>query len=274
MRRITWQLGPDGKIHMSLTEVHRRVPIAMAHATGTPIRVLIAEDHRITLWGLERLIESTGTRMQVAGTATTCAQLLAHPALETADLVLANLDLAGEDTCPVLGEVVRRCPGPVVVLTGQQDVERHRAAVMQGVRGLLHKSLPAETVLLAMEKVHQGEVWLERGLLGEVLGQLTGRPTAPQNAEHQAIAQLTPRERQVIAAMAQGVGRKQLAVAEALGMSEHTLRNHLTTIYSKLGLRGRLALHLFATRHSLDQRPMPQKSEPLPATPAPTLRSA
>ena len=46
-------------------------------------------------------------------------------------------------------------------------------------------------------------------------------------------------------------GAKQLSVADELGMSEHTLRNHLTTIYAKLEVRGRLELHLFATRHGL-----------------------
>ncbi|MFM2342247.1 MAG: hypothetical protein RLZZ592_1900 [Pseudomonadota bacterium] len=223
-----------------------------------PISVLIAEDHRVLLWGLERLIESTQNRharMRVAGTATTCAELRAHPMLETADVVLTNLDLDGEDVGEMLGELVRRARGAVVVLTGERHPERHRLAVLQGVRGLLHKSVPAETVLLALEKVHRGEVWLDRCLLGEVLGQLTGRPPSIQNAHQQAIAQLTPRERQVIAAMARNVGCKQMVVAVELGLSEHTLRNHLTTIYSKLGLRGRLALHVFATQHGLDRAP-------------------
>jgi DNA-binding NarL/FixJ family response regulator len=225
----------------------------VSSTAAPPIRVLIAEDHRITLWGLERLIESTHARMQVVGTAATCADLLAHPALDTADLVLTNLDLGGTDACTVLADVVRRCPGRVIVLTGEHKIDRHRQAVMHGVHGLLHKSQSPETLLLAIEKVHRGEIWLDRGLLSEVLGQLAGRPSTPQSVEQQAIAQLTPRERQVVAAMAHGIGRKQLAVAESLGMSEHTLRNHLTTIYGKLGLRGRLELHVFATQHGLDR---------------------
>lgn len=233
---------------------------AATRAADAPIRVLIAEDHRVTLWGLERLIEGTAPRMQVIGTATTRKALLEHPALPSADLVLMDMDLGGEDACETLGELLQRCRGHVLVLTGEDSPVKHREAVLHGARGLVHKSQAPETVLLAIEKVHRGEVWLERGMLGEVLGQLTGRPpVAPQSPEQHAIAQLTPRERQVIAAMTRGVGRKQMAVADELGMSEHTLRNHLTTIYSKLHLRGRLELHVFATRNGLD------RDEPGPA---------
>ena len=69
--------------------------------------------------------------------------------------------------------------------------------------------------------------------------------------DRQRIASLTPREREIVVTMVHCSGAKQLAVADELNMSEHTLRNHLTTIYDKLGVRGRLELHVFSTTHGL-----------------------
>jgi DNA-binding NarL/FixJ family response regulator len=109
--------------------------------------------------------------------------------------------------------------------------------------------------LRAIEKVHRGEVWLPASLLGEVLGMLTSasHTAKPRQMDPDAmrIASLTPREREIVVTMLHSSAAKQLTVAGKLNMSEHTLRNHLTTIYSKLGVRGRLELHVYASAHGL-----------------------
>jgi DNA-binding NarL/FixJ family response regulator len=221
-----------------------------AHA----IRVFVAEDHQITLWGLRRLIDSVRPHMEVVGTASSCAELLNHDAAADADVILLDLDLAGENSTDALADLRQRCPGRVLVLTGADDVDRHRSAVMKGARGVVHKSEPADVILRAIEKVNGGEVWLNRTLLGDVLGLLTDHrnATAAQADPHiERMNSLTQRERQIVTAMVRHAGAKQLVVADELHMSEHTLRNHLTTIYSKLGVHGRLELHVYATEHGL-----------------------
>ena len=224
-------------------------------ASGSTIRVFVAEDHHITLWGLSRLIEAAAPRLQLVGTARTRSELLNHDAAALADVILLDLDLGGEDGAAALAVLRQRCPGRVLVLTGATDIALHRAAVLSGARGVVHKSEPAEIILRAIEKVHQGEVWLNRTLLGQVLGQLTdSEPAAaprPADPEARRIASLTARERQIVATLVHNASAKQFAVALELGMSEHTLRNHLTTIYSKLGVRGRLELHVYAAEHGL-----------------------
>lgn len=230
-------------------------PAARHGATPHAIRVFVAEDHQITLWGLRRLIDSLRPHMEVVGTARSRSELLNHDAAVDADIILLDLDLGGEDSAAALSDLLQRCVGRVLVLTGADDPAQHRAAVMKGARGVLHKSEPAEIILRAIEKVHGGEVWLNRTLLGEVLGQLTDRrpaAAARQVDPHaERIASLTPREREIVALMVRSAGAKQFVVADELGMSEHTLRNHLTTIYSKLGVHGRLELHVYATAHGL-----------------------
>ena len=225
---------------------------ALAEA-APPIRVFIAEDHAITLWGLQRLIGACGTRMQVVGSASTCHELLHHAALRMADVIVLDLDLAGENAGESMADLQRCCRAHVIVLTGNDDLDMHRDMVLKGARGVLSKSEPAETILRAIAKVHEGEVWLHRNLLGEVLGRLTGRAPARRSEDpaQRKIDALTPREREIVAKMVLLAGAKQLVIAADLCMSEHTLRNHLTTIYSKLEVRGRLELHVFATSHGL-----------------------
>ncbi|QPF73565.1 response regulator transcription factor [Roseateles sp. DAIF2] len=219
------------------------------------IRVFVAEDHQITLWGLRQLIDAMQPRMQVVGCASTLPELLAHAELPGADVLLLDLDLGGEDAGAALATLRQRGNAHVLVLTGADNVEQYRSAVLKGARGVVHKSAPAPTILRAIERVSEGEVWLHRALLGEVLGLLTdGGPAPaarPQDPEARRLASLTPREREIIATLLQRSGAKLLSVADELQLSEHTLRNHLTTIYSKLGVRGRLELHVYASAHGL-----------------------
>ena len=223
-------------------------------AAGT-IRVFLAEDHHITLWGLSQLIDASAPRLQLVGTASSRSELLNHDAAAQADVIVLDLDLGGEDGVSALPVLRQRCPGRVLVLTGSSDTDQHQAAVLQGARGVVHKGEPAETILRAIKMVHAGEFWLNRSLMGRVLGQLTdSEPAAaprPADPDAQRIASLTARERQIVAALLNSGGAKQFAVAQEQGISEHTLRNHLTTIYSKLGVHGRLELHLFASAHGL-----------------------
>ena len=216
--------------------------LGVAPEGSATMKVFIADDHRITLWGMQTLIEGAGPRMRVSGSAQSCVELMEHPALPEADVLLLDLDLAGEDSADIIVEVQRCFNGSVVVLTASEDLEQHRRAVSKGARGVLHKSEPAETIRRAIEKVHAGGVWLPGELLRGAPGP-TGR-SAPANAHERRIASLTPREREIVGMMVQHAGSKQMAVAAELGLSEHTLRNHLTAIYQKLQVRGRVDLHL------------------------------
>jgi DNA-binding CsgD family transcriptional regulator len=91
-------------------------------------------------------------------------------------------------------------------------------------------------------------------LLNAVPGMAPSR-TTPQDVHSRRVDSLTPKERQVVGALVQHRGAKSLAVADALGMSEHTLRNHLTVIYSKLGVHGKLNLYVYAIEHGLAPAP-------------------
>lgn len=240
-----------------------------------PIRVLLADDHAVILWGLRQLIESTFPLMTVSGTAATCGELLQHPALPQTDIVLLDLGLRDASALDCVPRLVAESGVKVVLLTGELDPARHRDAVMRGARGVVLKSQPTEDVLSAIQRVHAGEVCLHGSLVSLMIGSLTGAASAKPADEHaRRCDSLTPKEREVVKAVVQYRGAKGLVVADALGMSEHTLRNHLTVIYSKLAVQGKLDLYVYALEHALatpDPAPgeAPRRSTGLPAVSTP-----
>ena len=235
-----------------MTSADHTVP--HAEPATRAIRVLLADDHAVTLWGLRQLVESAHPCMAVSGTAATCAELLAHPALARTDVVLLDLGLRDADALDCIPRLASLGHLKVVVLTGDLHAGRHRTAVMNGARGVVLKSQPTERVLQAIERVHAGEVCFDGSLMSMLLGSMPGfvaHPPAPQDEHTRRIGGLTPKERQVIQAVVEHRGAKCLVISDALGMSEHTLRNHLTVIYSKLGVQGKLGLYAYALEHGL-----------------------
>jgi DNA-binding NarL/FixJ family response regulator len=231
---------------------------APARSANQPVRVLLADDHAITLWGLRQLVSSAKPRMDVVGSASTCAELLTHPALPDTDVVLLDLGMSDGNAINCVRQLVQGSGVQVVLLTGDLNPRHHCEAVMRGARGVVLKSQPAEDVLEAISRVHAGEVWFDGALMSLLLGGVAGVPAAAggrttkvgDDADRR-IDSLTPKERQVVEAVVAHSGAKGLVVAELLGMSEHTLRNHLTVIYSKLGVQGKMNLYVFAMQHGL-----------------------
>jgi len=191
----------------------------------------------------------------VSGTVTSCSELLSHPALADTDVVLLDLSLRDASALDCVPRLVSEAGVRVVVLTGDLNPSRHRDAVLSGARGIVLKSQPTESVLDAVERVHAGEVCFDGSLMSMLLDSVPGMAHAPRNAANDMQARrvdsLTAKERQVVQAVVQHRGAKSLTVADALGISEHTLRNHLTVIYSKLGVQGKLNLYVYAIEHGL-----------------------
>jgi len=226
------------------------------------IRVLLVDDHRSVVWGLERLIESVRPAMEVVGNAPSCAEALALLARAAPDVILLDMDLGTESGLAAIPQLLAHGKAQILVLTGVREQSVHDAAVLAGARGVVHKEEPAETILEAIRKVHAGQLWLDRESTARLFTALT-RPGAdrPLDPEKRKIDSLTSRERAIVAAIANNAGATAKTVADGLHVSEHTLRNHLTSIYSKLGVANRLELFAYAHKHDLNRLP----GEPDPA---------
>ena len=223
-----------------------------------PIRVLLVDDHALMLWGLRQLVESMRPLMAVSGTRRPAVSCSSTPLSQHTDVVVLDLGLRDANALDCVSQLVSQAGVKVIVLTGDLNPSHHRDAVMRGARGVVLKSQPTEDILQAIERVHAGEVWLDGSLMSMLLGGMPGLAPARGAIEDEHARRnhsLTAKERQVVQAMVQHRGAKGLVVADALGMSEHTLRNHLTVIYSKLGVQGKLNLYVYALEHGLAHAP-------------------
>ncbi len=218
-----------------------------------PIRVMIVDDHKSILWGLERLVESASPRMVVTGTAASCAEMLSVVVTAKPDVILLDLDLDGQNSADSLPDLLRLTDAQVLILTGGRDFAFHQAALMKGARGVIGKDENADVLLHAIERVYAGEVWVNRMMMGKLLESMSANAGKGPSADPEAvkIASLTPREREIVGAIVRSRGGKSLEIADSLHISEHTLRNHLTLIYEKLGVRNRLDLFAYAIEHGL-----------------------
>lgn len=225
----------------------------MANGFSTdPIRVFLVDDHRTMLWGLERLVESAAPQLQLVGTASNRDELMARVPEAKPDIIVLDLDLGGEDGGEMLPDLLRETQAQILVLTGNRDTEVHQRVMLHGARGVVLKDEGAEVVLAAIRKVHAGEVWLDRGTLGKILGAIAGGGArASRDPDAVKIEGLTQREREIIAATVQHKGAGNKIIADRMHISEHTLRNHLSVIYRKLGIHGRLELFIYAAKHGL-----------------------
>ena len=214
------------------------------------ISVLLVDDHRSLLWGLGRLIETAGPQMRVADSVTCARDALAAVKKHAPDVVLLDLDLGEESGLDLISQVCG--DAQVLIFTGSRDVGMHQRAMLAGARGILHKAERAEVILKAIARVHAGEPWLDRGSLGKLLDVL-GRQAA--DAETPAHSTLTAAERKVVAAVVRHKGSPNKVIAASLHLSEHTLRNHLASIYSKLGIHRRVDLVLYGIEHKLGTLP-------------------
>lgn len=214
------------------------------------IRILLVDDHKTMLWGLERLIESNRGRMTVVGTASDCPSALAQAERLGPDVIVLDLDLGGTCSSVVLPAMLASGVSRALILTGTNDPARLDYAVLHGARGVISKEATAELVLTAIEKVHQGELWLERAMLNRVFNEFLSPKRKPEPAAAaDKTALLTAKERQIFDMIAEGGGALNKALAQRIFISENTLRNHLTSIYQKLDVRNRLELYVYATRH-------------------------
>ena len=217
-----------------------------------PIRIMLVDDHRSVLWGLEKLIESEKPRMEVIGTATNSAEAMSLLAAIFPDVIMIDLDLNGESGVNIIPNLIDSSTAKVLVLTGSRDLSLRDSAMLAGARGIVEKGETAETILKAIEMVHQGELWIDRSTTSRIFNELSRKKTAESDdPEQRKIATLTRKERLTTAEIGSDATASTKIIANRLCISENTLRNHLTAIYSKLELSSRLELFVYANKHGI-----------------------
>lgn len=224
------------------------------------IRVGVADDHPLFLDGLCRLL-SLEDDIDVVARATDGAQALHIVREHKLDVLLLDLQmpmLDGIDTLRQLQSMKSRTR--VVLLTASEDRDRFVEAVRCGSAGVVSKQTATDLLVKSIRKVHQGEVWLDGDTTAAVLRQfqkpepIVSRPKpesakVPNAAPARSAQSLTPREREVVQLLIQGLRNRD--IADRLFLSEQTVKNHLNSIFGKLQVSDRLELALFAIHNGL-----------------------
>lgn len=188
--------------------------------------------------------------IEVVGEAGEMNEALEIIARELPDIILLDLLIGTGDSIDAIRSIVELDPaGHILVLTGSEDEELHRRALLNGAHGMLKKSQVGAVLLTAIKKVHQGEAWVDRILTAELLRETRSRDREKDSID-QKIASLTAREQQIVRHIAAGLSNK--AIGERMNISEKTIRNRLTVIFEKLDLTSRLELAIFASQNGLD----------------------
>jgi DNA-binding NarL/FixJ family response regulator len=213
------------------------------------VRILLVDDHAMFREGVKLLLQRE-SNLDVIGEAGSPEEALDLAAREQPNLVLLDVDLSGHDGLDLIEGLQASAPtSDIIVLTGMRDAALQARALRAGARGFVQKEHTGELVLRAIQKVRAGEIWFDRNTVGAAVSRLvSGEPD-----EDTQVGALTARERDI--ARLVGEGLKNDAIAERLFISEKTVRNHLTVIFDKVGVRDRLHLAIYAYRRGLARLP-------------------
>jgi DNA-binding NarL/FixJ family response regulator len=203
---------------------------------GTPIRVLVADDHPVVREGLVAMLR-TQPDFDIVGEATTGREALDLVARRDPDVLLLDLEMPDVDGVSVLRQLRERSSRTrAIVFTVFDTDDRIIAAVEAGAAGYLLKGAPRSEIFAAVRVVHAGGSLLEPVVASKVLQHVRDAGARGGDASR-AAPMLTAREQNVLELMARGRTNKQIAAA--LSITERTVKFHVSSIFTKLGAGNR-----------------------------------
>ena len=211
-------------------------------------KIIIIHDFALASEGLRLLIE-THTNFKVVCEARVCAETFKLITHAQPDIVLFDTDLKDEKNIAFLSNLIMTISGlRVLVLAGNPGEELQRRVIQSGAAGLFLKDQHFYVLMKAIEKVIDGELWINNSLTNSLIAEIRHRNLDDEN-EMNKIATLTIRELEIIALVCEGLRNQE--IADRLFINEKTVRNHLSSIFSKLRVTHRLELSVYAQKHRL-----------------------
>jgi DNA-binding NarL/FixJ family response regulator len=221
----------------------------MHNLLNKPIRVMVVENHQLMLWALTKLINGHRPIMEVVSIASHQTDALLQIPAVTPDIVLMRHELAAMTVRATLPDMLTaNCR--TLLFMEEVTEETLAGSVRCGAHGVLTRRSSADEVIKAIEKTHEGELWFGReatGIALQVMRRAREQPAPAEPRSHFGL--LTPRERKVLHAVVDNKVRTNKDLAKQLFISESTLRNHLSSIYQKLGVGNRLDLYVYVQNH-------------------------
>jgi len=200
---------------------------------GGVISVLIVDDHPVVRQGLRALLDVQDD-IVVAGEAGDSATAVSMAMSLRPDIVLLDLKLPGMDGVAVL-EQLRACGLRVLVLTSATEPSVAARAVRAGAAGVLYKDIDPDALVRAIRSVRDGNILLAPEAVSAL-------------SRGSRVDTLTPREREVLTRIAEG--RSNREIARSLGVSEKTVKAHVSSVLAKLGVQDRTQAAVYAVRNT------------------------
>ena len=219
------------------------------HSKDGPIRVLLVEDHASFRQALAFMLErEPGFEVAEQVGALAEARELNGEVLENVEVAIVDLALPDGDGLELIEDFSSQPRMTTLVLSASLEPGRFARAVEAGASGVLHKSTPIKDIVEAVQMLRAGEALLSPAEVVEML-RLVGRERQEEHAARQAVERLTPREKEVLQALAEGLESRE--IAEKLNVTVETERTHMVNILHKLGVHSRLQALVFAARYGV-----------------------
>ena len=222
---------------------------ASAPMSGPAIRILVVDDHTLFRRGLTALL-SRDQRFNVIGDAADAGEALRRAQELTPDLILLDNHqpgVNGVDALPSLREAAPQAR--VLMLTVSEDEHDLATALRNGACGYLLKTMEGEALTLAILRAMRGESVVADEMTGKLFAAFRDAGTPAQAAPVSPLAQLSPREQDILRGIARGASNK--TIARELGIAETTVKIHVQHVLRKLDVASRVQAAVIATEHGL-----------------------
>jgi DNA-binding NarL/FixJ family response regulator len=227
--------------------------LRMGRQPNKRIRILIADREGVFRLGLKKVF-ALEDDLRVVAQAENAAQVVGLAEKFNPDLFFIQSEIANEEPGDLLRKLRKGTrPGRILITTGVALADEGMEFVKRGASGVVERSDDPGIFVKCARKVTQGEVWLSKGPTSASAA-AAAAPATPPTPLRPADT-LTRREKSIISCLMQGWRNRE--IAQKLAITEQTVKNHLRTIYDKVGVSDRLELVLYAIHHRLELPPPP-----------------
>jgi two-component system response regulator DevR len=229
---------------------------AREFSAQTPIRVFLLDDHEVVRRGVHDLLDAEPD-IDVVGEAADAEQALTRgPALRP-DVAVLDVRLPDGDGISVCRELRSRMPElACLMLTSFDDDDALLDAIMAGASGYVLKQIKGSDLVAAVRTVASGQSMLDPATTARLMSSLRGEAAPAVEPQDEALAGLSPREREILSLIGEGLTNRQ--IGQRLYLSEKTVKNHISRLLAKLGVERRIQAAVIAT-HSAPSAPATER---------------
>jgi DNA-binding NarL/FixJ family response regulator len=203
------------------------------------VRILVADDHQLFLDGIRHILKQLDLHVDIVESTRASQAIEILDSGQEFDLILVDLNMPGLDGMTVLQFMHnRQVWSPLVVISAEEDPQTIKSALNAGALGFIPKAHSSRQMLTALQEILEGNIYIPPEILHSIEN-LQQRETAQVDANHNRLMQfgITRRHNEVLQLLAKGYTNKQIAVD--LYLTEHTVKAHVSALFTALDARNR-----------------------------------